>query len=53
MELDGLALALEKFNYDQCMDLVKVISEIDIAQLGNSDFWAIIVAIFGEKANKR
>ena len=35
------------------MDLIKVISEIDETQLVNSDFWAIIVAIFGEKANKR
>ena len=35
------------------MDLIKVISEVDTSQLPNSDFWAILVAIFGEKANKR
>ena len=35
------------------MDLIKVISEIDPSQLANFDFWTILVAIFGEKANKR
>ena len=35
------------------MDLIKVISEVDTSKLENSDFWAILVAIFGEQANKR
>ena len=35
------------------MDLIKVISEIDISKLENSDFWSVLVAIFGEQANKR
>ena len=30
------------------MDLIKVISEVEIEKLENSDFWAILVAIFGE-----
>lgn len=52
-ELDGLALVFEKFNYDQCMDLIKVISNVGITKLDNSNFWPILVGIFGEKANKR
>ena len=35
------------------MDLIKVISEVESSKLENSDFWAILVAIFGEQANKR
>ena len=35
------------------MDLIKVISEVEVDKIENSDFWAILVAIFGEKANKR
>lgn len=39
----------ESFNYDLCMDLIKLTNSD-----GDSDnFWPIILAVFGQKANKK
>lgn len=47
-ELDGMALVSSGFNYDQCMDLVKLMDAES-----KSDFWSIILAIFSQKANRK
>ena len=52
-EIDGLALAQEKFNYDLFMDLFRVMSELDETELGEPDFWSVILSIIQEKANKK
>lgn len=38
------------FNYDQCIDLIDLVSGAEGAR---SDFWSIILAIFAQKANKK
>ena len=43
-----MARVSDSFNYDQCMDLIKLMdpeSEVD--------FWSIILAIFAQKANRK
>ena len=47
-ELDGMAIVSDTFNYDQCMDLIKL-TRAD----SDSNFWPIVLAIFSEKANKK
>ena len=50
-ELDGMAIVSDTFNYDHCMDLIKLSSEEP--DLDSADFWPILLAIFGQKANKK
>ena len=44
-EIDGLALAQDQFNYDLFMDLFRVMSELDTTELGQPDFWSVILSI--------
>lgn len=48
-ELDGLAIVSESFNYDQCMDLIKLSPQSE----DEETFWPVLLAIFAEKANKK
>ena len=43
-----MAHVSQSFNYDQCMDLIKISPETS-----ESTFWPVLMAIFGEKANKK
>lgn len=49
-ELDGMVEVNSSFNYDQCIDLINLVSTEEGVQ---SDFWSVILAIFGQKANKK
>lgn len=45
-----MAFFSENFNYDQCMDLIKLTSAE--SDEGNT-FWPIVLAIFSQKANRK
>ena len=52
-ELDGLALAQDQFNYELFIDLFRVMGELEDSELGNPDFWSVILAIIQDRANKK
>lgn len=49
-ELDGMVEVSSAFNYDQCIDLISLVSTKEGVQ---SDFWSVVLAIFAQKANKK
>ena len=50
-----MVIVSETFNYDECLDLIKLIPDVQSGSIvaENSDFWPVILAIFGQKANKK
>ena len=46
--LDGMSMVSDRFNYDECLDLIKLVDPES-----DTNFWPIILAIFAQKANRK